>query len=38
MLKDYATNFYYDRLLNRGHDFDIIISMTRAYFETEENY
>jgi hypothetical protein len=37
MLTGRALDFYYDRLSNRGYDFDTIVSITRVHFETEEN-
>jgi hypothetical protein len=37
MLKERASNFYYDKLAGRSHDFQTMIDLTKAHFETEEN-
>src|SRR5437763_11100955 len=37
MLKGRASNFYYDKLFSREYNFNTLVSMTRAHFETEEN-
>jgi hypothetical protein len=38
MLKGRASNFYYDKLSGRSYDFQTMINLTRAHFETEENH
>jgi len=38
MLKGRASNFYYDKIAGRSYDFDTIVNMTKAHFETEENH
>jgi hypothetical protein len=38
MLKGRAYRFYLTNLFNKNLDFDIIITKTRKYFETHENY
>jgi hypothetical protein len=37
MLKDRASDFYYDSIMGKTTDFDIMVAMTRTHFETEEN-
>ncbi|KAI0994048.1 hypothetical protein K3495_g14135, partial [Podosphaera aphanis] len=37
MLRDRARQFYYDQLANKGYNFDQMIALTKAHFETEEN-
>jgi hypothetical protein len=37
MLKDRASDFYYDSIIGKTTDFDTIVAMTRTHFETEEN-
>jgi hypothetical protein len=37
MLKDRASDFYYNSIMGKTTDFDIMVVMTRIYFETEEN-
>jgi hypothetical protein len=38
MLKGRASNFYYDKIAGRSYDFDTMVDMTKAHFETEENH
>jgi len=38
MLKGRASNFYYDKLSGRSYDFQTMINLTKAHFETEENH
>jgi hypothetical protein len=37
MLKDKASDFYYDSIMGKTTDFDIIVIITRTHFETKEN-
>jgi hypothetical protein len=37
MLKDKASDFYYDKITGRSYDFRTMIDFMRSYFETEEN-
>jgi hypothetical protein len=37
MLKDRASDFYYDSIIGKTTDFDTIVAMTRTHFKTEEN-
>jgi hypothetical protein len=37
MLKDKASDFYYNSIIGKTTDFHTIIAITRAYFKTEEN-
>ncbi|PVH75573.1 hypothetical protein DL98DRAFT_643966, partial [Cadophora sp. DSE1049] len=37
MFKGRASDFYYDKIAGRSYNFGIIVVMTKAYFETEEN-
>lgn len=37
MLKGRAADFYYDRLVGKGYDFNRMIFETRCHFETEES-
>jgi hypothetical protein len=37
MLKDKASDFYYNSIIRKTTDFDTIIVIIRIYFETEEN-
>ena len=37
ILKDKASDFYYDKITKRSYDFYTMIDFMRSYFETEEN-
>jgi hypothetical protein len=37
MLKDKASNFYYDKITRRSYDFYTMVDLIRSHFETEEN-
>jgi hypothetical protein len=37
MLKDRASDFYYNSIIRKITDFDIIVAITRTHFETKEN-
>ena len=37
MLKDKASDFYYDKIAGRSYDFRTMVDLMRSYFETEEN-
>jgi hypothetical protein len=37
MLKDKASDFYYDKIAGRSYDFRTIVDLMRSHFETEEN-
>jgi hypothetical protein len=37
MLKDRASDFYYDSIIEKTTDFHTIVDITRTHFETEEN-
>jgi hypothetical protein len=37
MLKDRASDFYYNSIIGKTTDFDTIVAMTRTHFKTEEN-
>jgi hypothetical protein len=37
MLKDKASDFYYDKIAGRSYDFRTMVDLIRSYFETEEN-
>jgi hypothetical protein len=37
MLKDSASDFYYKSIIGKTTDFHIMIAITKAHFETEEN-
>ena len=37
MLKDKASDFYYDKITGRSYDFRMIVDLIRSHFETEEN-
>ena len=37
MLKDWASDFYYNKITERSYNFIIIIQMVKIYFKTEEN-
>jgi len=37
MLKGRASTFYYNRLVEKGYDFNQIIYKTRCHFKTEKN-
>jgi len=37
MLKGRASTFYYNRLVEKGYDFNQIIYKIRCHFKTEEN-
>jgi hypothetical protein len=37
MLKDSASDYYYDSIIGKTTDFRTIIAITKAHFETEEN-
>jgi hypothetical protein len=37
MLKDSASDYYYDSIIGKTTDFHTMIAMTKAHFETEEN-
>ena len=38
MLKDWASDFYYNKITGRSYDFIIIIQIVKIYFKTKENY
>jgi hypothetical protein len=38
MLKGRVSDFYYDKIVRRAYDFQTIVSLTKAHFETEENH
>jgi hypothetical protein len=33
-----ASDFYYNKLLGRGYDFETMVILTQEHFETEENH
>jgi hypothetical protein len=37
MLKDKASDFYYDKITKRSYDFRTMVDLIRSHFETEEN-
>jgi hypothetical protein len=37
MLKDRASDFYYESIIRKTTDIYIIIAITKAHFETKEN-
>ena len=37
MLKNQASNFYYNKMIGRLYDFIIIVQIIKIYFKTEEN-
>ena len=37
ILKDKASNFYYNKIARRLYDFHIIVNLIRSHFKTEEN-
>ena len=37
MLKDKASDFYYDKIAERSYDFRTMIDLIRTYFKTEES-
>jgi hypothetical protein len=37
MLKDRASDFYYDSIIGKTTDFDTMVVMTRTHFKTKEN-
>ena len=37
MLIGRASDFYYDKLLGRGYDFETMVILTQEHFEIEEN-
>jgi hypothetical protein len=37
MLIGRASDFYYNKLLGRGYDFETMVILTQEHFETEEN-
>jgi hypothetical protein len=37
ILKDKASNFYYDKIARRLYDFCTMVDLIRSHFETEEN-
>jgi len=37
MLKDKASDFYYDKITRRSYDFHMMVDLMRSHFETEEN-
>jgi hypothetical protein len=37
MLKDKASDFYYDKIAGRSYDFYTMVNLIRTYFETEES-
>jgi hypothetical protein len=37
MLKDRASDFYYNSIIGKTTDFDTIVAITRTYFKTEKN-
>jgi hypothetical protein len=37
MLKDRASDFYYDSIIGKTTDFNTIVVITRTHFETKEN-
>ena len=37
MLKDKASDFYYDKITKRSYDFRTMVNLMRSHFETEEN-
>ena len=37
MLKDKASDFYYDKIAGRSYDFRTMIDLIRTYFKTEES-
>jgi hypothetical protein len=37
MLKDRASDFYYESIIRKTTDINTIIAMTKAHFETKEN-
>jgi hypothetical protein len=37
MLKDRANNFYYNNIIRKTTDFNIIVIIIRTHFKTKEN-
>jgi hypothetical protein len=37
MLKDRASDFYYNSIIGKTTDFNTIVVITRTHFKTEEN-
>jgi hypothetical protein len=37
MLKDKASDFYYNKITRRLYDFRIMVNLIRSHFETKEN-
>ena len=37
MLKGRVSFFYYDKIIGRMYDFQAMVAITKAHFETEEN-
>ena len=37
MLKGRATTFYYNYIAGKMYDFDTIVNLIKAHFETDEN-
>jgi hypothetical protein len=37
MLKDRASDFYYNSIIKKTTDFNIIVAITRTHFKTKEN-
>ena len=37
ILKDKASDFYYDKITGRSYDFRTMVDLMRSHFETEEN-
>jgi hypothetical protein len=38
MLKNKASDFYYNSIIGKTTDFHTIVVITRTHFETKENY
>ena len=38
MLKKYASDFDYNKIIGRSYNFITIAQIVKIYFETEENY
>jgi hypothetical protein len=38
MLKDWVSDFYYNKIMGRSYNFIIIVRIVKTYFKTEENY
>jgi hypothetical protein len=37
MLKDWVSDFYYNKITGRSYDFITIVRMVKTHFKTEEN-